>query len=58
MTLPIAVLLGIIALAVILFSIEYFPVDVVALTVLLLVILTGLLPHKRPLPALAAEPAL
>ncbi len=44
MTLSIAILLGIIALAIILFSIEYFPVDVVALTVLLLVILTGLLP--------------
>lgn len=47
MTLPIALLLGIIALAIILFSIEYFPVDVVALTVLLLVILTGLLPTQE-----------
>jgi di/tricarboxylate transporter len=46
MTIPIAILLGIIALAIILFSIEYFPVDVVALTVLLLVILTGLLPPQ------------
>jgi di/tricarboxylate transporter len=46
MTLSIALLLGIIALTIILFSIEYFPVDVVALTVLLLIILTGLLPAK------------
>ncbi|MCD4673230.1 MAG: SLC13 family permease [Anaerolineaceae bacterium] len=46
MTLPIALLLGIIALAIILFSIEYFPVDVVALTVLIAVILTGLLPPE------------
>lgn len=44
MTLSIALLLGIIALAVILFSIEYLPVDVVALVVLLALLLTGLLP--------------
>ena len=43
MTLSIAILLGIIALAVILFSIEYFPIDVVALIILVVVILAGLL---------------
>jgi di/tricarboxylate transporter len=47
MTLPIALLLLIIGLALILFSFEWLPADVIALGILLTLILTGLLPADQ-----------
>jgi di/tricarboxylate transporter len=47
MTLAIGILLVILLIAVVLFSIEWIPADVVALGVLLAVVITGLIPPNR-----------
>ncbi len=47
MTLEIAVLLGIIALALIMFSIERIPADIVAMGLLVVLVVTGLLPAEQ-----------
>ncbi|HWQ84929.1 MAG TPA: SLC13 family permease [Anaerolineales bacterium] len=47
MTFEIALLLGIIILALVLFSVERFPTDIVAIGLLILLVVTGLLPVER-----------
>jgi di/tricarboxylate transporter len=47
MTVSIAILLFILAITLVLFSVEWVPVDVVALGILLTLILTGLLPVDK-----------
>ena len=47
MTLPIALLLGIIVVAMILFSFERIPADIVGLVILMMLTITGLLPPEE-----------
>ena len=47
MTLEIAILLGIVALCVVFFSVEFIPADVIALSVVVALVLTGLLNTKE-----------
>jgi len=57
-TFEIALLLGLIVVAVILFSFEWVPADVVALGLLLTLILTGLLPAKKAFAGFGSETVL
>src|SRR5512143_1242018 len=58
MTFSIALLLAILAAALVLFSIERLPADVVALGVLLTLILTGLLPADRAFAGFGSDAAM
>jgi di/tricarboxylate transporter len=55
MTFEIALLLGIIALGMVLFSMERLPADVIALGILLLLVLTGLLPAQTAFAGFGSE---
>ena len=55
MTFEIALLLGLIAIAVVFFCFEWIPADVVALGLLLALMLTGLLPPKKAFAGFGSE---